>query len=124
MSTSARKIAKDMSKTIDSEDEDGIVQHREKSRATRVREETASMKDSIKLSNINVPKHIDTKPTKVTAQSSSGLAAASAIAVKDEEKDLRLEEALADKQKLLGLLSRVKKTFDGFKRRHTDLVTS
>ena len=59
MSTSARKIAKDMSKTIDSEDEDGIVQHREKSRATRMREEVSSMKDSIRLTNINVPKHLD-----------------------------------------------------------------
>lgn len=35
LSTTARKIAKDMTKTIDSDDEDGIVQHRERSRATR-----------------------------------------------------------------------------------------
>ena len=45
MSTSARKIHRDMTKTIDSEDEDGIVQHRERSRATRVRGESQAMRD-------------------------------------------------------------------------------
>ena len=94
-----------------------------------MRDEAASMKDSIRLTNINVPKHLDQNPkpaavAKVSTQPSvSGpTPQTAAIAVTDEEKDKKLEEALADKQKLLGLLGRVKKTFDRFKNRHTDLV--
>lgn len=59
MSTSARKIRNDMEKTIDSEDEDGIVQHRERSRATHKRE-GSDMKEQqhIKLLNVNIPSNI------------------------------------------------------------------
>ena len=45
MNTTARKIAKDMSKTIDGEDEDGVVQHRERSRAARQPEGRSKARD-------------------------------------------------------------------------------
>lgn len=64
ISTSDRKIAKDINKTIDSEDEDGIVQHRERSRATRVRE-GSEVNAQIKLPNVNVPTKLDAKPANV-----------------------------------------------------------
>lgn len=38
------------------------------------------------------------------------------------DKDKKLEEALADKNKLLGILGRLKKSFDGFKARHSDIL--
>ena len=37
-------------------------------------------------------------------------------------KDKQLEEALSDKRKLLSLLTKVKATFEGFKKRHTDIT--
>lgn len=40
----------------------------------------------------------------------------------ESEKDKLLQEALNDKQKLLQLLFKVKKTFDGFKKRHSMLA--
>ncbi len=61
LSTSARKINKDMEKTIDSEDEDGIVQHRERSRAAHNRREPSEVKDQIKLLNVNIPTNLDNK---------------------------------------------------------------
>ena len=62
LSTSARKINKDMEKTIDSEDEDGVVQHRERSRAAHKRRDGSEVKDQIKLLNVNIQANIDNKP--------------------------------------------------------------
>jgi len=41
-----------------------------------------------------------------------------------DEKDQLLQKALDDKQKLIGILSKVRKTFQGFKKRHADLISS
>ena len=43
-------------------------------------------------------------------------------AAEDSEKDKKLAEAIADKQNLISILTRVKRTFDGFKKRHQDLL--
>jgi len=155
MSTSARKIRNDMEKTIDSEDEDGIVQHRERSRATHKRE-GSDMKEQqqIKLLNVNIPSNIvaatsssqnnttsNAAATKSTKSSkSSNLArlpindlqqkqtvapsSNDALTPTLDEKDQLLQKALDDKQKLINILSKVRKTFLGFKKRHTDLVNS
>ena len=44
----------DLKKTIDSEDEDGIVQMRERSRAAGKRRDESEAKDKIKLLDVNV----------------------------------------------------------------------
>ncbi len=44
----------DLKKTIDSEDEDGIVQMRERSRAAGKRRDESEAKDKIKMLDVNV----------------------------------------------------------------------
>lgn len=144
MSTSARKIKNDMEKTIDSEDEDGIVQHRERSRATHKRE-GSDMKEQqhIKLLNVNIPSNIVAATSSQTTSNAAAIKSSNlarlpindlqqkqtvapssndALTPTLDEKDLLLQKALDDKQKLLNILSKVRKTFHGFKKRHTDLV--
>ena len=121
--TNAQKMSA-LKKTIDSEDEDGdvIVQARNRSRAARNQKNQKSREPSeagIKLLNVNI--ELD----QVNAQ--SRLPVNERIMNKTEDviatsKDKQLEEALSDKRKLLSLLTKVKATFEGFKKRHTDIT--
>ena len=133
---SAQKMSA-MKKTIDSEDEDDdmVIQARNRSRTAKG-ENVEQQRDSseaaqIKLLKVNVD--LETMPqvpgvgagnsrphnTGTEVQQNQQLENQKKLT---EEKDKQLQEALDDKKKLLGLLCKVKKTFDAFKDRHEDIV--
>lgn len=73
---------------------------------------------------MKIPETLDTRPVNVARVGVPVDDAASkqVEVVVVDEKEKQLKDALADKKKLLSILHRLKKTFDGFSKRHADLT--
>ena len=124
-----------LKKTIDSDDEDGdvIVQARNRSRATRQHQQNSPQQSKsksrdlsdakIKLLNVNIEFDQSRLPANERASNNKTEEVGKAVASSNlaTDKDKQLEQALEDKRKLLDLLGKVKRSFEGFKQRHAAL---